>query len=85
MEIRAGEGLGKALVTFLPEDTMVPVYVLFNKDGEPTKVWTRDELPEKWLNAETMAIPMQLPISEWRLEALRAMTARRVVTYGPLR
>ena len=84
MEIRSGDGLGKALVTFLPEDTMVPVYVLFNGDGEPTKFWTRDELPERWLNAATMAFPMQLPISEGRIEALRAMTARRVVTYAPL-
>ena len=85
MEIRAGEGLGKALVTFMPEDTMVPVYVLFNGDGEPTKFWTRDQLPEKWMNATMTAIPMQLPIAEGRVEALRAMTTRRVVTYGPLR
>ena len=85
MEIRSGEGITKGLVKFLPEDTMVPLYVLFNGEGEPTKYWEMPGLPEKWLPTAMTTMPIQLPIARERIEALKARMARRVVTYGPLR
>jgi len=85
MEIRSGEGITKGLVKVVPEDTMVPIYVLFNGEGQPTKYWELAGLPEKWLPTAMTIIPIQLPIARERIEALKARMARRVIVYPSYR
>ena len=68
-----------------PEDTMVPVYFLFNGEGEPTKYWDAAGLPEKWLPTATTMTPIELPLARERIEAFKAQTDRRVIIYAPYR